>query len=439
VPSRSEPRDQELDARFLRQQIEEDWLRQAQAIQEGSVGEVSTQTDARGGCDGIKNGKYAFHTAQEPNPWWQVDLGQVVPISQIAVFNRLDYLPGLHNADPLLILTSNDGKQWTLRHENKGKHFGGISGAPPLEVLFKTNTVSARFVRLQIPSSQPIFLHLDEVEVYGPPDEGGSRRNLALHRPADQSSISQWSSAKRLPVTTRDFPTREWLERGRKLASDLRHAGTDVTPFLKKLEETAQRLKAMPSGAPEETRRTLYLETRWVVRALAFGNPILDFERLLFVKRFTQETYPDVCLNHMPWVSRAGGDICVLSAPDGQKLFPSLGDPASSAPRLRSVLNGALGHGHVHGMDLWWDGNRIVFGYARSEKDRPPDGWLDRSRSYHLRRTVEPTHIFETDTDGKDLRQLTSGEWSDLDPTYAPSGDIVFVSERCGTSLQCNE
>ena len=24
-------------------------------------------------------------------------------------------------------------------------------------------------------------------------------------------------------------------------------------------------------------------------------------------------------------------------------------------------------------------------------------------------------------------------------PTYTPGGDIVFVSERCGTSLQCNE
>ncbi len=42
-------------------------------------------------------------------------------------------------------------------------------------------------------------------------------------------------------------------------------------------------------------------------------------------------------------------------------------------------------------------------------------------------------------TDGTGLRQLTGGEWSDLDPTYVPSGDIVFVSERCGTSLQCNE
>ncbi len=29
--------------------------------------------------------------------------------------------------------------------------------------------------------------------------------------------------------------------------------------------------------------------------------------------------------------------------------------------------------------------------------------------------------------------------WSDLDPTYLPNGEIAFVSERCGASLQCNE
>ena len=126
---------------MLRQQIEEDWLRQAKAIEEGSSGAVTKETDARGGCDGIKDGKYGFHTAQERNPWWQVDLGAVVPISRVVVFNRLDYAPGLHNADNLRLLTSDDGKSWTLRHENKGKHFGGISGGPPLEVQFKDGEV----------------------------------------------------------------------------------------------------------------------------------------------------------------------------------------------------------------------------------------------------------------------------------------------------------
>ena len=120
IPSLSHPRDETISDQVLRQQIEEDWLKQAKAIEDGAPGPVSTETDARGGCDGIKDGKYAFHTGQEPNPWWQVDLGVVVPLSRVVVFNRLDYAPGLHNADNLRILTSEDGRQWTLRQENQG-------------------------------------------------------------------------------------------------------------------------------------------------------------------------------------------------------------------------------------------------------------------------------------------------------------------------------
>ena len=430
VPSVSCPRDQALSGEALRLQIEDDWLKQASAIEDGTAGAVTTETDARGGCDGIKDGKYAFHTGQQANPWWQVDLGEVVPLNRVVVFNRLDYAPGLHNADNLRILTSEDGKQWTLRHENKGKHFGGITGAPPLDVRFGDNEVRGRFVRLQIPSTAPIFLHLDEVEVYG---AVAPARNLALHRPANQSSISQWSTAKPLGLAnkTRQYPTAGFIERGRKLAADLRQAGVDCAPWLGQLDAAAQRLTALPKDASDDLRRAVYLQTRWAVRGLVFANPVLDFGRLLFVKRFTQETYPDVCLNHMPWCSRPGGDLCILSAAKGQGL--------SSALNLRSILNRALGPGHLHGMDLWWDGSRVVFGYARTPSDEPPTGWLDRAQSYHFRRTVEPTHLFEIGIDGRNLRQLTSGEWSDLDPAYTAGGDIVFVSERCGTSLQCNE
>ena len=443
IPSLSHPRDETISDQVLRQQIEEDWLKQAKAIEDGAPGPVSTETDARGGCDGIKDGKYAFHTGQEPNPWWQVDLGEVVPLSRVVVFNRLDYAPGLHNADNLRILTSEDGRQWTLRQENQGKHFGGISGAPPLEARFKEGKVRGRFVRLQIPSAAPIFLHLDEVEVYGP---STPERNLALHRPANQSSLSQWSTAKSLkpPGTPPQYPTAKLIERGRKLAENLRQAGVDCAPQIRGMDVAAERFQALSKDASDDLRRAVYLEVRWAVRGLVFANPLLDFDRLLFVKRFTQETYPDVCLNHMPWCSRPGGDLCVLSAAKGGKLAAALASPGGEGGStadlgLRSIINRALGPGHLHGMDLWWDGSRVVFGYARTPSDQPPEGWLDRARSYNFRRSVEPTHIFEIGVDGRNLRQLTSGEWSDLDPTYTPGGDIVFVSERCGTSLQCNE
>lgn len=220
-------------------------------------------------------------------------------------------------------------------------------------------------------------------------------------------------------------PIRHFIERGHLLAADFKRQGIDTTLFEREFKEAESHLSSTSSF---EAQKQLYMEVRRTLRRLVFKNPLLNFDSLLFVKRFGQQTYPDVCLNHMPWVSRPGGDLCVLAMTGHDDM-----------PQIRNILNGALGPGHVHGMDLWWDASRIVFGYARTRNNEPPKGWLDRRTNYDLRRSEEPIHIFEICMDGSRLRQITSGEWSDLDPTYAPNGDIVFVSERCGTSLQCNE
>jgi hypothetical protein len=411
----------------MRAQIEADWLRQAETWHPRPT---PTQGDAAGAVDGVKNGLYAFHTAQEPNPWWQVDLGQSLPISRLVVFNRLDYAPGLHNADHLRVLASDDGRQWRLIHDTQGAHFGGVTGAPPLQIQFDPNQVRTRFVRLQVRSDQPIFFHLDEVEIYGPADPA---RNLALHQPADQSSVSVWSTFKSTGPPPKEavmLPAiQHFLDRGRLLAADLRQGGVDTGVFERDFDAAAARMRDLPTDAPPEAKKDLYFQVRWAMRRLTFRLPQLDFDRLLIVKRFGQETYPDVCLNHMPWVSRPGGDLCILA----------LAGPEET-PHIRNILDGALGPGHVHGLDLSWDGQHVVFGYAKARSHDPPQGWLDRTSNYELRRTQDPTHLFEINVDGTGLRQLTdSRDWSDLDPTYAPNGDIVFVSERCGCSLQCNE
>ena len=409
-------------------QVEADWLRQAEAWTPAPQ-PAQTFEDARGAIDGVKNGLYGFHVGHEPNPWWQIDLGAERPeISQITIFNRLDYAPGLHNADHLIMLISDNGKDWTVRYRHPDRFFGGVSKAPPLALRFDSDRLRTRFIRLQIPSDAPIFFHLDEVEIYGADDP---KQNLALGRPVDQSSTSPWSTPKGRVESkrVRVYPTDHFIERGHKLARALQSMGVDTRSFGLALDRMNTRLQQFPpAGAAEETRRELYLQVRRVVRRLAFANPLLNFSELLFVKRFTQETYPDVCLNHMPWVSRPGGDICIAR----------LGG-AHMAPPVRTLLNGALGPGHVHGMDLWWDADRVVFGYAQAKSDQPPTGWKDRLTNYDLRRTEEPIHIFEIGVNGKGLKQITYGQWSDLDPTYAPNGDIVFVSERCGCSLQCNE
>jgi len=406
--------------------LEDDWLRQADAWI-APPKPPQTFEDARGAVDGIKDGKYGFHLGHQPNPWWQVELGpKPIRISRIVVYNRLDYEPGLHNADNLVILTSDDAKDWTVRHRND-KFFGGIARAKPLEVRFEPEGIAARYVRLMIPSQTPIFFHLDEVEIYGPQNP---QLNLALGKPVDQSTTSQWSTPKGRVETKQAFvyPIENFLQRGRRLAEDLTQMSVETRPFAAELKKLEDEYKKLDAKASDEIQRKLYLQTRRTVRRLAFSNPLLDFGELLFVKRFTQETYPDVCLNHMPWVSRPGGDICVLrmTGPDEE-------------PKPRNILKGALGPGHVHGMDLWWDADRVVFGYARAKSNEPPAGWKDRLTNYHLRRTEEPIHIYEVNIDGTNLRQITDGQWSDLDPTYAPNGDIVFASERCGCSLQCNE
>jgi mono/diheme cytochrome c family protein len=421
------PQDTALPAQTLRELVEEDWLRNLQQP-------LTTPSDAAGACDGVKNGTYGFHTGGDANPWWQIDLGQPTDIGRIVIYNRLDYAPGLHNADTLQVLSSDDGESWTLRHDNAGQHFGGISGAPPLELRFAEG-LTTRFIRLAIPSDASILFHLDEVEIYA---LGDDTTNIALRQPADQSSLGPWSTSKLQTQT--EYPTAAYLERGYAEIDRLQDQGVEVAGIADELNATAAKIGLLPPTASDEAKRDLYLEVRWIVRRLVFQNPLLDFDQLLFVKRFTQETYPDVCLNHMPWVSKPGGDILILSPPtEGEGLFTSLADPTVSAANLRSLLNNALGPGHVHGLDLWFDGDRVVFGYARSKSADPPEGWLDRSQSYRLRREIEPIHIYELNLHDGRIHQLTFGEWSDLDPTYAPNGDIVFVSERCGTSLQCNE
>lgn len=64
-----------------------------------------------------------------------------------------------------------------------------------------------------------------------------------------------------------------------------------------------------------------------------------------------------------------------------------------------------------------YDGRKLLFAYRKGG-----------TKYYHL---------FECGTDGSELKQLTSGEWDDIDPEYLPDGGIVFVSSRCNRFVPC--
>ena len=120
-------------------QIEADWLRQDVVRRlPASLGNrpnaaVTTRQDAAGGCDGIKDGTYGFHTNRDNSPWWQVDLGKSRPLDRVVIYNRCDGNVE-DRAARLKILLSDDGRSWTELYRHGGTKFFGRTGTKPLRV-----------------------------------------------------------------------------------------------------------------------------------------------------------------------------------------------------------------------------------------------------------------------------------------------------------------
>ena len=232
-------------------EIEADWLHQDALRQPGrGVGmpQVSCQEDAAGGVDGVKNGKWGFHTQYEPNPWWQVDLERQVPIDRVLLYNRCD-LPD--RIAQVMVLLSNDGKTFRKVWQNHGTIFYGFTDNKPLEVML--GGASARFVRLQLPGTS--YFHLDEVEVFAV----GESRNAALGKPAGQSSVSQWSVRhgergrrwhRRLPSPPFSNEAASWPRAS--VRWDRRS-----TARCEFFDQVAEKLRALPKNPPESVQRTL--------------------------------------------------------------------------------------------------------------------------------------------------------------------------------------
>jgi hypothetical protein len=87
------------------------------------------------------------------------------------------------------------------------------------------------------------------------------------------------------------------------------------------------------------------------------------------------------------------------------------------------LRNGKLSHllhdkeGGVRDPQLHYSGRKILFSYRKGGQP-----------FYHLH---------EIDVDGGKLRQLTSGEFNDIEPAYLPDGGITFCSSRCNRYVQC--
>ena len=234
-------------------EVEADWATQEKVRGPGAAptrrrrGNVTTGQDAIGAVDGVKNGKWGFHTLNEARPWWQVDLGKAQALSHALIYNRCD--PCGQRNTRLLYLLSDDGKTWRKAYQHGGTIFWGFTDKKPLRVDFAG--AKARFLRIQHPGTA--YLHLDEVEVYA---AAARDKNIAYGRACDQSSVSEWSVrhgkpapvAKPAPVVP-DGSLRALLERGRKLADDQARLGADVSAARRAFDEVAREAGGMATPA----------------------------------------------------------------------------------------------------------------------------------------------------------------------------------------------
>jgi len=153
-------------------------------------------------------------------------------------------------------------------------------------------------------------------------------------------------------------------------------------------------------------------------------NPIRDFEKIVFVKRYTF-TSSHFYTDHVDGARRGGGNISILDLKSGEvtDLLPD------------------MSHGVFGRFDLSFDAKRIVFDW----KGDPDAGF----------------RIYEVGIDGKGLRQLTfppedeeeriakfdrnpgrrgayHHQTDDMHPCYLPDGGICFTSSRCEYGILCN-
>jgi len=140
------------------------------------------------------------------------------------------------------------------------------------------------------------------------------------------------------------------------------------------------------------------------------ANPLLDFEGLLLVKRSVKSRKLGLPQN---WqgncaVGKNGYDneIDVLS-------------PINPKGELHTLYRPEKGSNFVGDVDLHFDADRMLFSMPGSN-----NRW----------------QIWEVGINGKNLRQVTKGEYADVDnydACYLPDGRIIFASTRCFHGIPC--
>jgi hypothetical protein len=374
---------------------------------------VLPEEDAAGAVDGVRD-RLGFHTENKDSPWWQVDLQEIRRLGRVVIYNRQG---GESRARNLIILVSNDDADWTQVYRHDGSVFRGGNGADPLVVPL--SDVTGRYLRVQTPDRD--YMHLNEIEVY--PLEAPDK-NIALKKPAMQSTASQWST-KTIEVKRVSHGSPQKVVDILALANrtvDWVEADSPRPALRAKLEKLEERIAQAGRDAHADWK-SFYFEIRHLRRQIVLSHPLLDFDKLLINKR-PPPGYSHQCDQYLGRHSRPGPGLVVL-------------DSWKNNPAENVLLAGKLDTGTASHPDMSFDGRRVLFSFCdHTEKNNS------------LRRFF----IYEIDIDGSNLHQITGTPTDplqgaqgrktviieDFNPCYLPDGSIVFISTRSQNYGRCH-
>jgi len=176
-------------------------------------------------------------------------------------------------------------------------------------------------------------------------------------------------------------------------------------------------------------RYELFEQAMRLRRKIAFANPLLDFQRILFIKReFMAGSHRQgnhMCDQYFGFHTIRGGGLFVLDSAFSDR--PTVRDLLASPVCQNGRFQGRkLPDGGYLSPELSYDAKTILFAFTEAEHTLYK--WTEGSTF----------HIFKVNVGGSDLRQLTDGPTNDFDPCWLPNGRIVFISERRGGFGRCH-
>ncbi len=227
------------------------------------------------------------------------------------------------------------------------------------------------------------------------------------------------------------------------------------------LEKEAAVLKALTPAvellrskgfAMEVESRKVFDQITAVRRKIAFKNPLLDFDKIVFLKHNMQvRGVFHMVDQYLGFNQKKAGGVFVLENPFGE--HPRVKDLLAASKVAKGRLEGRslTDQGSFISLDLDYDSKTLLFAFSEAEYGVPPGASFanqkltaeelakNKESAHYYFRPESVFHVFKVDADGQNLLQLTDTINNDYDPCFLPNGRIVFISERLGGNQRCGD